>query len=160
MQVLLDEIGRIPDIPIAACRHLYPIYMDRYIEMKKAFRDLEEHPRKKYHAQMFFLKYYLYNVVQSKLEGALERFGNWENSVMFDDFLEAPFLSSEAVETDYIKNVNYVLTRLDAAHIHLREALDENNKGKCMTLYSLIGGLSFDIYSLNRNFRGEETNKE
>jgi len=153
---LLNEIGHIPDIPIAACRHLYPIYICKYCEMKDAFRELEKHPKEKYFLQMFYLKYYLYNIVQAKLEGALEKFGDWADAVMFDDFPESPFLSSEAVKTDYIDNIRYILTRLDALHLHLKEALDEYDKGKCMNLYSLIGGLSFDIYSLNRNMRNGE----
>lgn len=138
----LTENGPVPDIPIAACRHIFPIFRRHAEKMKQDFKEYCVSGQ----SDPLLSEICLFSRISSDFSNCLMKFADWAEEYRFKEFpIESLSLISNMPGISFSEIIKTNLTRIDNVLRCCEQALDEADRSKCMTLCSVISQIRLDI---------------
>lgn len=155
-QVLIDDTddenkkktGKILKHPLVECRELYSEYIPAFTAMENVFQKLKAKKTEE-NFDLFIEQFRKYDDILIELSAALIDFGNFIPAYDYKDLPAEIVLSHDRFFSisvlDYVEEILPVIKKINK---YIKEALDEADKSKCMTLSPYLTGYGYNVEHL------------
>ena len=153
-----DPLPGISPIPLAACRQIYPHCLRAFQIFLADFKKFIEKPDDDAAKKAMYDTFAPYNKLACFLSDKMYDYADWAEEYRYEEIPEEPFLRLwERKENSFTDNMIKAVTLAETTYSLMPDAFEDADRTKFMTLATLLMGSAYDIFSLIRWEKLEES---